>query len=406
MPPSCLSGGGRAYKLEVEIIKSPLSSSSSSTCWASRLSSSSPSPTLSESTNSSSLALSTRKPRTPRKRPNQTYHEAAALLSTAYPAVFTSKFAPPENPAFSSFSDLLFSETHPTRNDDDDTFLLQYSPVDERIQPAALPCKLLAGWEIHDSNSRPISFDYCEDFQDGFDAAGSILDGEIEEGGIDSIMGKLGGIGGDDSALKEGEWMGATSYGFPIGMGFKAAIKNNGDYWWRFPSVNVVDITPNLEKSAPAPEKMKNKKKKKKKKVETLGEFRIAQEEERSLSSSSAQSKEESSNIPNPKSTLLLKLNHHSVLTEWMDRPLPFSDETLCSGATGTDVQARLAQIDLFSESGVREASVLRYKEKRRTRLFSKKIRYQVRKVNADQRPRMKGRFMKSPNSPDDSEQG
>nr|GME03574.1 protein CHLOROPLAST IMPORT APPARATUS 2-like isoform X1 [Ipomoea batatas] len=392
MPPSCLSGGGRAYKLEVEIIKSPLSSSSS---WASRLSSSSPSPTLSESTISSSLALSTRKPRTPRKRPNQTYHEAAALLSTAYPAVFTSKFAPP---------------THATRNDDDDTFLLQYSPVGERIQPAALPCKLLAGWEIDDSNSRPISFDYCEDFQDGFDAAGSILDGEIEEGGIDSIMGKLGGIGGDDSALREGEWMGATSYGFPIGlgMGFKAAIKNNvidgetGDYWWRFPSVNVVDITPKPEKSAPTPEKMK--KKKKKKKVEKpAGEF---QKEERSLSSSSAQSKEEWSNIPNPKSTLLLKLNYHSVLTEWMDRPSPFSDETLCSEATGTDVQARLAQIDLFSESGVREASVLRYKEKRRTRLFSKKIRYQVRKVNADQRPRMKGRFMKSPNSPDDSEQG
>lgn len=52
--------------------------------------------------------------------------------------------------------------------------------------------------------------------------------------------------------------------------------------------------------------------------------------------------------------------------------------------------QARLAQIDLFLEGGLREASVLRYKEKRRTRLFSKKIRYQVRKVNADQRPRMK----------------
>lgn len=54
--------------------------------------------------------------------------------------------------------------------------------------------------------------------------------------------------------------------------------------------------------------------------------------------------------------------------------------------------QARLAQIDLFSEGGggMREASVLRYKEKRRTRLFSKKIRYQVRKVNADRRPRMK----------------
>ncbi|EEF28970.1 transcription factor, putative [Ricinus communis] len=45
--------------------------------------------------------------------------------------------------------------------------------------------------------------------------------------------------------------------------------------------------------------------------------------------------------------------------------------------------------------NGAREARVLRYKEKRRTRLFSKKIRYEVRKLNAEKRPRMKGRFVK-----------
>lgn len=44
---------------------------------------------------------------------------------------------------------------------------------------------------------------------------------------------------------------------------------------------------------------------------------------------------------------------------------------------------------------GKREASVLRYKEKRRKRLFSHKIRYQVRKLNAEKRPRLKGRFVK-----------
>lgn len=42
-----------------------------------------------------------------------------------------------------------------------------------------------------------------------------------------------------------------------------------------------------------------------------------------------------------------------------------------------------------------REASVRRYKEKRQNRLFSKKIRYQVRKLNAEKRPRLKGRFVK-----------
>ncbi|XP_076933745.1 zinc finger protein CONSTANS-LIKE 7-like [Bidens hawaiensis] len=42
-----------------------------------------------------------------------------------------------------------------------------------------------------------------------------------------------------------------------------------------------------------------------------------------------------------------------------------------------------------------REARVSRYKEKRQTRLFSKKIRYEVRKLNAEKRPRMNGRFVK-----------
>ena len=45
---------------------------------------------------------------------------------------------------------------------------------------------------------------------------------------------------------------------------------------------------------------------------------------------------------------------------------------------------------------GGREARVSRYREKRRTRLFAKKIRYEVRKLNAEKRPRMKGRFVKS----------
>ena len=45
---------------------------------------------------------------------------------------------------------------------------------------------------------------------------------------------------------------------------------------------------------------------------------------------------------------------------------------------------------------GGREARVSRYREKRRsTRLFSKKIRYEVRKLDAEKRPRLKGRFVK-----------
>lgn len=49
---------------------------------------------------------------------------------------------------------------------------------------------------------------------------------------------------------------------------------------------------------------------------------------------------------------------------------------------------------------GGREARVTRYREKRRTRLFAKKIRYEVRKLNAEKRPRMKGRFVKRSSFP------
>lgn len=48
---------------------------------------------------------------------------------------------------------------------------------------------------------------------------------------------------------------------------------------------------------------------------------------------------------------------------------------------------------------GGRGARVLRYREKRKTRLFSKKIRYEVRKLNAEKRPRLKGRFVKRTSS-------
>ncbi|CAN4079175.1 unnamed protein product [Withania somnifera] len=55
----------------------------------------------------------------------------------------------------------------------------------------------------------------------------------------------------------------------------------------------------------------------------------------------------------------------------------------------------QIEEEDLNLKVGRREASVMRYKEKRQNRLFSKTIRYQVRKLNAEKRPRVKGRFVK-----------
>lgn len=61
--------------------------------------------------------------------------------------------------------------------------------------------------------------------------------------------------------------------------------------------------------------------------------------------------------------------------------------------------------IDLFSSPPIqapsqlspldREARVLRYREKKKTRRFEKTIRYASRKAYAETRPRIKGRFAK-----------
>ncbi|KAJ1405701.1 CCT domain [Sesbania bispinosa] len=80
--------------------------------------------------------------------------------------------------------------------------------------------------------------------------------------------------------------------------------------------------------------------------------------------------------------------------------PLVASDSTKV-GSSEADVQCcygegrSLMGQPIGGADGGREARVSRYREKRRTRLFAKKIRYEVRKLNAEKRPRMKGRFVK-----------
>ncbi|CAK7330441.1 unnamed protein product [Dovyalis caffra] len=91
--------------------------------------------------------------------------------------------------------------------------------------------------------------------------------------------------------------------------------------------------------------------------------------------------------------SLNLNLNYQEVLDAWSDRgPLLADDYSLSMASNGN----YMGEVPVMEEDRTRrEASVLRYKEKRQTRLFSKKIRYQVRKLNADKRPRLKGRFVK-----------
>ncbi|KAG7016222.1 Protein CHLOROPLAST IMPORT APPARATUS 2, partial [Cucurbita argyrosperma subsp. argyrosperma] len=107
-----------------------------------------------------------------------------------------------------------------------------------------------------------------------------------------------------------------------------------------------------------------------------------------------------------------LKLDYEGILNAWSDKaplfingespqtvPNLHDDPSLCSDSLpnvrngmGSEGNNAWKVPEIGKE---REASVLRYKEKRQSRLFSKRIRYQVRKLNAEKRPRIKGRFVK-----------
>ncbi|GAU14834.1 hypothetical protein TSUD_50460 [Trifolium subterraneum] len=119
----------------------------------------------------------------------------------------------------------------------------------------------------------------------------------------------------------------------------------------------------------------------------------------------------ENNNCNKGKRKISLQLNYDAIIIAWDSQKCPWTngdkpnfdaDETWldCMGTYGTEVHYPYGEFGGYGYNpvmvdGGREARVSRYREKRRTRLFSKKIRYEVRKLNAEKRPRMKGRFVK-----------
>ncbi|XP_031498733.1 zinc finger protein CONSTANS-LIKE 16-like [Nymphaea colorata] len=111
-----------------------------------------------------------------------------------------------------------------------------------------------------------------------------------------------------------------------------------------------------------------------------------------------------------PSKRICLRLDYEAVINAWAgqgtpwttgDRPMINPDECWpdCLVMSGMEMgsygEASLGSLHVGIGDSGREARVSRYREKRRTRLFAKKIRYEVRKLNAEKRPRMKGRFVK-----------
>ncbi|KAK2971584.1 hypothetical protein RJ640_017953 [Escallonia rubra] len=124
------------------------------------------------------------------------------------------------------------------------------------------------------------------------------------------------------------------------------------------------------------------------------------------------ENKREDCEVGEPKKKrILLALDYEGVLAAWADQRSPWTNGDRpeldpcwpdCMGGCGR-VHHPFGDMGMMSGhptmmDGGREARVSRYREKRRTRLFSKKIRYEVRKLNAEKRPRMKGRFVKRAN--------
>uniref|UniRef100_J3L9K0 CCT domain-containing protein n=1 Tax=Oryza brachyantha TaxID=4533 RepID=J3L9K0_ORYBR len=469
MSSSCIPTG---LRLDLDMVKAATSPGAHSSPL--RPAHSSPSSTLSEASNSSSSAtsVSLKRARAPRKRPNQAYNEAAALLASIHPSVFPVKKSPKtaSRPPTRQPSVVRAVSAPPPPPPPplpvlaDAAFLLRDapSPLPQPQSPSgggkncSSPAPVSSAFrEFRDPAPSPASPDTTDepgelDFDDDCFDADSILD--VDEAaadgaaeGIDGIMGSLTvetnttSTTSDDSILSSS---GIHPYlrslmvvglagRFELGLGSRhgsrpnlnRALKRRDDdgAWWMWPAVPVKDITATpppaasntAMPSAPAAPEKKKSKKKKVVKVEKV----MAREKEESPN---AKCKEEADgtvdagnggdggdadSLPTkaPKTGLGLKLDTDDVLKAWSGKGSMFADGGAPeSPKSAAEVRAKLADIDLFPENGsgaggIREASVMRYKEKRRTRLFSKKIRYQVRKVNADCRPRMKGRFVRSP---------
>ncbi|KAH6771442.1 hypothetical protein C2S52_016245 [Perilla frutescens var. hirtella] len=139
--------------------------------------------------------------------------------------------------------------------------------------------------------------------------------------------------------------------------------------------------------------------------------FDYDEEDDKGKTVVSSFEEEDSNNKVYDAKKIFLRLDYQGVMSAWDGHKSPwttgerpeFNPDQCWPDCTGTCGKMHVyGDMGMMSGSAVaaggdggREARVSRYREKRRTRLFSKKIRYEVRKLNAEKRPRMKGRFVK-----------
>ncbi|KAL5222415.1 hypothetical protein ABZP36_027128 [Zizania latifolia] len=106
--------------------------------------------------------------------------------------------------------------------------------------------------------------------------------------------------------------------------------------------------------------------------------------------------------------SLLLKLDYEEILAAWAGRGSLYIGGAAAAayhGAADLELDSVFVEVGPSQpaaagawsapETAARAEKLRRYKEKRQGRLFAKRIRYEVRRLNAVKRPRLKGRFIK-----------
>ncbi|CAM0910823.1 unnamed protein product [Alopecurus aequalis] len=108
----------------------------------------------------------------------------------------------------------------------------------------------------------------------------------------------------------------------------------------------------------------------------------------------------------------LLKLDYDEILAAWAGRGSLYIGAAAGVSAPKQEPESVYVEVEPWRQAAAwlapdtagtgvapdtagRAERVRRYKEKRHARLFSKRIRYEVRRINAVRRPRLKGRFIK-----------
>jgi hypothetical protein len=363
---------------------------------------SSPSSTLSEASNASSSAtsVSLKRARAPRKRPNQAYNEAAALLASIHPSVFpvkkTHKTAPCPparqlsglSAAFDPSSDLL----PPLPVLADSAFLLRDVPVVPSPHPpspsgaknCSSPAPVSSVFrDFRDPVPSPATPDTADELGEiDFDAE-SILDvDEATAGGaaegIDGIMGCLTvesntPTTSDDSILSSS---GIHPYlrslmvvglagRLELGLGFRhgnrrpnlnRALKRRDEdgAWWMWPAVPVKDLTvpppptttPEASNTAvpEAPAAAEKKKSKRKKKAKVMAkakdELPDAKCKEEAVDAANGDGDADSMPAKAPNTGLGLKLDTDEVLKAWSDKGSMFAGGSATDSTTSaTDMR-------------------------------------------------------------------